>query len=212
MLKNTTTRDAVRVKICGITRLQDAEAAVRFGADAIGFIFAASPRRIAVKNAAVISRRLGPFVTRVGVFVNASARQILSVMDEASLDVVQLHGTEAPSVCKELLRYRLIKVFRVGPQFSPAELRRYPTQAHMLETAADVAGGSGKTWDWPRLARTRFTTPIIVTGGLNPSNVRQAIRTLRPYAVDVSSGVETAPGVKNHKLMEKFIRHAKNTR
>lgn len=201
-----------RVKICGITRLQDAEAAVAFGADAVGFIFAHSPRRISVKAARAISRRLGPFVARVGVFVNAPTREIVSIMEEAALDVVQLHGTEAPAACSELSKYRLIKVFRVGPQFSPAELKRYPTQAHMLETAAHVPGGSGKTWDWSRLARTRFRTPIIVTGGLDPANVQQAIRTLRPYAVDVSSGVETKPGVKDHKLMEKFIRHAKNIR
>lgn len=205
-------RSQTKVKVCGITRLEDARAAAGFGADALGFIFAKSPRRITPREARKISDALGPLVTRVGVFVNEPVRQILAIMREARLDIAQLHGAESPEDCAELLHAGVrgvIKVFHVGEDFSSKTLRRYAVQAHMLETASSVAGGSGKTWDWPRLARTRFNTPIIVTGGLNPSNVQTAVRALRPYAVDVSSGVEKKPGIKDHKLMEKFIRHAK---
>lgn len=205
-------KQPVRVKVCGITRLEDAQAAARFGADAVGFIFDKSPRRITPQDARRISAALDPFVTRVGVFVNESVDRVIATVREAMLDVVQLHGSESPEECAKLLRSGVrgvIKVFRVGEHFSPKELKRYAVHAHMLETDAKVAGGSGLVWDWSRLARTRFSTPIIVTGGLNPSNVQKAIRTLRPYAVDVSSGVEKKPGIKDHKLMEKWIRHAK---
>jgi phosphoribosylanthranilate isomerase len=206
-------KSPVRVKICGITRLADAEAAVTCGADALGFIFAKSPRRITPRDARKISRALGPLVTRVGVFVNEPVRQILAIVREAMLDVVQLHGTESPEDAAKLLSAGVrgvIKVHHVGEDFSPKRLARYEVHAHVLETASRLAGGSGKTWDWSRLARTRFSTPMIVTGGLNPSNVQNAVRILRPYAVDVSSGVEKQPGIKDPKLMEKFIRHAKS--
>lgn len=202
----------VRVKICGITRLEDAENAVRLGADALGFVFAKSPRRITPKEAGRIGRALGPLVTRVGVFVNEPLRQVLAIMREARLDIAQLHGSETPEDCARLLSAGtrgVIKVFHVGEGFSLKELRRYPVQAHMLETKTAVAGGSGTVWDWSRLARARFSAPLIVTGGLKPSNVRDAVRCLRPYAVDVSSGVEKRPGIKDIKLMETFIRHAK---
>lgn len=200
----------VRVKICGITRLEDAEAAVQLGADAVGFVFAKSPRQVSLRAAAQIASRLGPFVTRVGVFVNSPVQQVLSVMDSVGLDVAQLHGNESSADCAKLFNRRVIKVFRVGEHFSTKEMSRYQVAAHMLETDARVAGGSGQSWDWTRLSRARFSTPIIVTGGLNPSNVQKAIRILKPYAVDVSSGVEKRPGIKDHKLMEKFILNAKS--
>lgn len=209
MLKNTT---PVRVKICGITRLEDAREAVRLGADALGFVFAKSPRQITPREAGKISRALGPLVTRVGVFVNEPVRQILAIMREAKLDIAQLHGSESPEDCVKLLSAGtrgVIKVFHVGEGFAVKDLKRYTVQGHMLETKASVAGGSGISWNWSRLARTRFITPIIVTGGLKTTNVREAVRTLRPYAVDVSSGVEKKPGIKDIHLMEKFIRHAK---
>lgn len=202
-------KSQVRVKICGITRLEDAQAAVRFGADAIGFVFADSPRQISPKKAREISRKIGPFVTRVGVFVNEPVKRVLSVMDAAMLDVVQLHGLESPEMCGDLAPYRVIKVFRIGPHFSTKDMNCYAVEAFMFESDTRLAGGSGQTWDWKRLARTPFAAPIIVTGGLNPANVQRAIRTLKPYAVDVSSGVEKQPGVKDHHLMETFIRNAK---
>lgn len=206
-------KNQVKVKVCGITRPEDARAAAAFGADAIGLIFAKSPRRITPREARRISDAVGPFVTRVGVFVNEPVKQVIAIMREARLDVAQLHGAEPPEDCAKLLSAGIrgvIKVFHIGEDFTPKQLARYPVQAHLLETASRLAGGSGKTWDWSCLARTRFSTPIIVTGGLNPSNVRTAVLTLRPYAVDVSSGVEKKPGIKDHKLMERFIRHAKS--
>ncbi len=209
MLKN----NPVKVKVCGITRPADAIAAAAFGADALGLIFAKSPRRVTPREARRISDAVGPLVTRVGVFVNEPVKQVIAIMREAHLDVAQLHGAESPEDCAKLLAAGIrgvIKVFHIGEDFAPKQLGRYAVQAHLLETASRTAGGSGKTWDWSRLARTRFSIPIIVTGGLNPSNVRTAVLTLRPYAVDVSSGVEKKPGIKDHKLMEKFIRHAKS--
>ena len=208
-------REPVRVKVCGITRLEDARAAALFGVDALGFIFAKSPRQVTPATARKISQAVGPFVTRVGVFVNDPVDRVLAVMREVMLDVVQLHGSEPPEDCAKILAggaRGVIKVFRVGPNFSAKELSRYAVQAYMLETDAKVAGGSGLTWDWKRLAGVRFGAPVIVTGGLNPSNVRKAVRTLKPYAVDVSSGVEKRPGIKDPKLMEKFIQNAKSIR
>jgi phosphoribosylanthranilate isomerase len=207
MLKNTSNK--VFVKICGITNLEDAQAAVKFGADAVGFVFAKSPRQVTAKEVCKLSQAIGPFVSCVGVFVDQPIKEVLRAMETAQLDVVQLHGAETPADCKRCLPYRIIKVFRVGNRFSQAELDRYSVDAHMLETDARVAGGSGQIWNWESQAHTAFKKPMIVTGGLNPENVQRAIRILRPYAVDVSSGVEKRPGVKDHKLMEQFIHHAK---
>jgi len=199
----------VKVKICGITNAKDAEAAVRFGADALGFVFTKSPRKVNMPTVRKITREVGPYVTRVGVFADMPPTRIMDIMYECQLDSIQLHGAEHPSVCQELGAYKLVKVFHISEDFNPSQMDRYPVDAYMLETASEVPGGSGQVWDWKRLARRKFKRPLIVTGGLNVRNVQKAIQTLRPYAVDVSSGVEQKPGVKNHSLMKRFISNAK---
>ena len=199
----------VKVKICGITNLRDAEAAVAYGADALGFVFAPSPRRVDSQTVRAIAKKIGPYVTKVGVFVNASAEKILATAASCRLDAVQLHGDESPAQCQALKRYTLIKAFRVGRNFSPRITRRYPVDAYLLEADSSERGGTGKVWDWPKLRKIRFDKPVIVSGGLRPGNVRRAIRLLKPYAVDVSSGIERTAGRKNHRLMKAFIRYAK---
>ena len=199
----------VKVKICGITNAQDAEMAVRFGADALGFVFAPSPRRVNVKAVKKIVRNIGPYVARVGVFVNETSEKIVDIMFQCQLDAIQLHGYEHPRICTELNAYKLIKVFHVDEEFKTSETERYPVDAYMLETKTEGYGGSGKVWNWEGLAKKKFKRPLIVTGGLKPNNVRKVIEILKPYGVDVSSGVESRPGKKNHKLMEEFIRNAK---
>ena len=199
----------VKVKICGITNLKDAEAAVRYGADALGFIFAPSPRRVSVRTVRSISERIGPYVTKVGVFVNAPLKKMLRVTRTCRLDAVQLHGNESPAICVRLRPYKVIKAFSMDDRFSPADTNRYPAEAFIFETASAKRGGTGRTWNWKKIVRSRFRKPVIVTGGLNSRNVRHAIRLLKPYAVDVSSGVERAPGKKDHALMKRFIHNAK---
>ena len=199
----------VKIKVCGITSLRDAEAAARLGADAIGFIFAPSPRRITPEAAHKIARAMGPYVTLVGVFVDETPGRMLKIAARCRLNAIQLHGDETPQVCKSLAPYKVVKTLRMSAKFSAAQANRYEADAFLLETDAAVRGGSGKTWDWKVFPAGRLKRPIIVSGGLNPQNVRQAVRILKPYAVDVSSGVERRPGVKDHTLLERFIQHAK---
>ncbi len=200
----------VRVKICGITNSKDAAAAIGFGADAVGFVFAESPRRVGAAKAKEICAEIGPFVTKVGVFVNFPAERILAIARDCRLDAIQLHGDESPEFCKRLAPHRLIKTFRIGELFSSAEPNKYPVDAYLFETDSKLRGGSGRSWDWNKLSLKKYKKPCIVTGGLNPSNVKRAIEALKPYAVDVSSGIEERPGFKNHALMEKFIKNAKS--
>lgn len=199
----------VRVKICGITRAEDARIAVRLGADALGFVFADSPRKTPGADVRLISEGLGPFVTRVGVFVNPALETALDAAARCGLDALQLHGEESSDLCARLARYKIIKTFRMGREFSPDTVNRYPIDACLLETDDALRGGSGKTWDWKKFPVKKIKGPYIVSGGLTPDNVAEAVRILRPYAVDVSSGVEKRPGVKDPELMERFIHAAK---
>lgn len=199
-----------KVKICGITSLKDAQAALKSGADALGFIFAKSPRQIDPKAAREIVDTLGPFITYVGVFVNATADKILKTASTARLDALQLHGEESPETCKKLGPYKIIKTFRMGDLFSSLKPQDYKVDAFLFDTAVkNQYGGTGRTWEWEKFPYKRLTRPVIVSGGLTPLNVHHAIKMLKPYAVDVSSGVEAKPGVKDHKLVEKFIQNAK---
>ncbi len=201
----------VRVKICGITNLKDALAAAKAGADALGFIFAPSPRRITPAQARLICRELPPFITRVGVFVDAPIEEVRAVVEYCGLDALQLHGSESPDCCRALGR-RVIKAFRVGDAINRDEVAHFPADAILLDTyIAGQKGGTGCTFDWQLAAGLKLSRPLILAGGLTPENVRQAVATVQPYGVDVSSGVEKDghPGKKDPEKIRRFIAAAK---
>jgi len=196
-----------RVKICGITRLEDAEAAVGLGADAIGFIlWPKSPRVISLDEAARIANALPPFVTRVGVFVNPSLNEAREAVDRVGLDAVQLHGDETPAAFRAL-PVRCLKVATLESDDDIRAVAAWPADVMPLVDAADRErrGGTGRVANWTRAAQVSFVRPIVLSGGLTADNVSQAIAATRPWAVDVSSGVETSPGVKSVERMEKFF-------
>lgn len=198
----------VHAKICGITNREDALCAVNCGADALGFIFyEKSPRYVAPEKAAEIICDLPPFVTPVGVFVNAP--HIDATVKLAGLRAIQLHGDEPPEAC---LRHEVpvIRTLRVGSEFDALALRSYPVHTFLLDTArAGSYGGTGETFDWAKAREAKNYGRIILSGGLNPDNVREAIEQVAPYAVDTSSGVEAEPGKKDHKKVRNFLARAK---
>lgn len=195
------------MKICGITRLEDAEAAVGLGADAIGFIlWPKSPRGISLDDAARIANALPPFVTRVGVFVNPSLNEAREAVDRVGLDAVQLHGDESPAAFRAL-PVRCLKVATLESDDDVRVVAAWPADVMPLVDAADRErrGGTGRVANWTRAGQVSFVRPIVLSGGLTADNVAQAIAATRPWAVDVSSGVETAPGVKSVERMTKFF-------
>lgn len=200
----------VKVKICGITSLEDALAAVEAGADALGFVFyPPSPRHILPEQAAEIIRRLPPFVQTVGLFVNAELSIVNATADRCGLDVVQLHGDESPGYC-ESVRRRVIKAFRVRDISSLDSLPQYQVSGCLLDAWSPAApGGTGQSFNWEIAAAAAAQRPIILAGGLTPDNVAEAVRRVQPYAVDVSSGVECAPGRKDIDKVRTFITRAR---
>jgi phosphoribosylanthranilate isomerase len=201
----------VRVKICGITSIADALAAAEAGADAIGLMFFdGSPRKVDFAQAAEITKELPPFVARVGVFVDSSMDFITEAIARCGLNVAQLHGNEAPEFCR-LVPIDVMKAFRVaGPQSLPA-IKSYAVRAWLLDSfVAGQPGGTGATFNWELVAQVKpWGRPIVLAGGLTPENVAQAVKQTRPYAVDVSSGVESAPGKKDRQKIRDFIAAAK---
>ena len=197
----------VRVKVCGTTRLKDALLAVACGADAIGFIFyKKSPRYVTLKTAKEICSKLPPFVHRVGVFVNETAEAINLIADRCGLDTVQLHGDESPAFCKKI-KHRVIKAVRIKDSGSLGGLSQYTVDGYLLDTfKEDQWGGTGKVFDWTLAQRAKRYGPVIIAGGLNPRNVKEAIRQVQPYGVDVSSGVEQSPGKKDPKKLKAFLK------
>lgn len=201
----------VRVKVCGITNLKDAQAAVAGGANALGFIFyKKSPRYIAPKKARRIIAKLPLFVIPVGVFVSEDLETIRKVSRACGLCTIQLHGDESPAYCRKLIKYyQVIKAFRIADKF-PA-INKYPAHAYLFDTYHKKQyGGSGKAFNWNLLVNKKFARPVILSGGLNPKNVRQAILCVKPFAVDVSSGVEVRPGKKNPRLLKNFLKQVKS--
>ena len=200
--------DRVHVKICGITEYEDASRAIELGAGALGFIFAPSPRRISSQKARDIIRALPPFVKTVGVFVNAEAATIREHINYCGLDLVQLHGQESPEFCRELMPYA-IKAVRIKNDSNLQMCTAYQAsvRALLLDTyAKDKAGGTGKAFDWQLAIKIKEAgLPVILSGGLGPSNIVAAISTVRPYAVDVNSGVEERPGKKSYMLMKELM-------
>jgi phosphoribosylanthranilate isomerase len=196
-----------RIKMCGFTRADDARAAVEAGADAIGLVFwPGSPRAVNAVQARAIVEVLPPFVTVVGVFVNWSATDIDRVCREAGLGAVQLHGDESEAVALDVGR-PVIRSVPVGPGFEPERLRAWRPGIVPLLDAADPErrGGTGTRVDWTLAAAAARVRPIILAGGLSPENVADAIRGVRPAAVDVSSRIEDRPGVKNVSRMRAFV-------
>lgn len=199
----------VSVKICGITNWNDAKLAMDAGADALGFNFyAKSPRRIAVSHAKQIIRQMARHVTAVGVFVNGSAGEILRIAHAANLAMLQLHGEESPALVERLAReYPVIKAFRVGPRFRARELKKYPSAAGFLLDGYDAEhrGGTGKRFDWGVAREAKRYGPVILAGGLRAKNVAEAIRQVKPFGLDVCSGVEERPGRKDAKKMKRLM-------
>ena len=201
----------VKVKICGITNLEDALAAVKWGADALGFVFAPSPRQVTPQQVAKIVAELPPFVCKVGVFVDSELQEVEEIMRACGLDLAQLHGSESPDFCQELFP-RVIKSFRVKDESVLDLLPQYRVSAYLLDGySASLKGGTGQSFDWGIAKKARHYGPIILSGGLTSANVRQAIDRVRPYAVDVSSGVESKPGKKDHGKLRAFLEAAKRT-
>jgi phosphoribosylanthranilate isomerase len=197
------------IKICGITNAGDALAAVEAGADLLGFNFyLKSPRYVSPREARRIVEGLPESVARVGVFVNeAEPETIARAISEAGVGAAQLHGDETPEFCAELVGISVIKALRVGRGFSAEQASRYKTGALLLDAyAEDAWGGTGRTFDWSVARRTReVVAKLFLAGGLTPENVADAVKAVRPFAVDVCSGVETSPGRKSFRLMRSFV-------
>ncbi|HEX4881912.1 MAG TPA: phosphoribosylanthranilate isomerase [Porticoccaceae bacterium] len=194
-------------KICGINRIEDALAAVDAGADALGLVFhPPSPRAVTIAQAAAIVAAVGPFVTTVALFVDAEASRVQEVLTATGILLPQFHGDESPEYCAGFRR-PYIKAIRMAPNLDPdAAAARYPDAAACLFDAwhPRLAGGTGEVFDWARLP-SAAARPLILAGGLTPENVARAVREVRPYAVDVSSGVEVAPGHKDARLIREFV-------
>jgi len=198
----------VRVKVCGITNYQDASMAVQLGAHALGFIFAPSPRQVTPEKARDIIRAIPPLAQAVGVFVDEDPATIRRIMRFCGLDLVQLHGDESPDVCHELMPYA-IKAFRLKDESSLSAIKSYRgrVRAILLDRYMEgKKGGTGRTFDWDLAIRAKdFEIPAILSGGLNPDNISEAISLVKPYAVDVNSGIEQSPGKKSPVLMSKLM-------
>jgi phosphoribosylanthranilate isomerase len=202
---------AVRVKICGITRNEDLSAACTAGADALGFVFyAKSPRNLSIEQAASLIKALPPFVQSVGLFVDAEPGFVRAVLEAVPLDLLQFHGGETPEYCRQFGRPYL-KAARVRPGVDLVKYASDFSDARALLLDAFVPGlpgGTGERFDW-RLIPAGLNKPIILSGGLNPDNVAEAVQTVQPWAVDVSSGVESAPGIKDATKVAAFIERAR---
>lgn len=198
----------MKVKICGITNTEDALKAIELGVDGLGFIFAKSPRRIEPEKAAEIIRSFPPFVKSAGVFVNEEPSKIRQIVDLCGLDIIQFHGDEPPEVLAEFAP-RAIKAFRLKDESSLEPIKSYQgkVRAILLDTYSDNKfGGTGKSFDWGLAIKAKaLGIPLILSGGLSPDNIQEAIRAVKPYAVDINSGVEKGPGKKDHGLMTQLM-------
>ena len=205
----------VKVKICGITNLEDAQATIKAGCDALGFVFyRRSPRFVSRQKAKEIIRQLPKKVLRVGVFVNAPEKTIKKIAKTCALDILQFHGREPPEFCQRFKNYKIIKAFRVKGSLDLKEIARYKVFACLFDSfQRKKFGGTGKNFSWQLLkGLTALRQLIFLSGGLNQRNVRQAISIVHPQWVDVSSSVEIKPGLKNHHKVRRFIQTAKGGR
>ncbi len=200
----------VRIKICGITNLMDALAAIEYGADALGFVFQSkSPRSVTPETAKNIVSELPPFINTVGVFVDESRTKIEKIISDVGLNTVQLHGSEPPEYCS--LCKNVIKAIRVKDLTDLDPLNRYNVSAFLLDTySPDTIGGTGQIFNWDIAVEAKKFGRIILAGGLTPKNVENAIKWVEPYGIDVATGVESSKkGVKDHKKLKAFIENAR---
>ena len=207
-------RHRVRIKICGITRLADALCAAEAGVDGLGFIFAArSPRQVAPATARAIIDQLPPLVAAVGVFVDEEPGRVAAIVRECGINLIQLHGAESPAYCRELRAClaapcHLLKAVRVGARTTTAEVAPYSEAVHgfLLDTYHQgVVGGTGQTFDWTLIDRLALAKPFLLAGGLDADNIGEALAQVNPYGVDGNSGLEDAPGHKNHDRIRRFV-------
>lgn len=204
----------VKVKICGITNLEDARAAIAAGADALGFIFyKKSPRYISPKEVDKIIKQLPPSVIKVGVFVSAPEKRIKAIARLCRLDMLQFHGSQTPEFCARFKAYRIIKAIRVKDKLDIRGILRYRTFAWLFDTfCAQKAGGTGRTFDWKLLKDMgAIKKPVFLSGGLTEKNVKEALSIAHPDWVDISSSLEIRPGRKDHSKVRDFVRAAKES-
>ena len=197
----------VKVKICGITNVEDAKAAVDAGADAIGFMFfPQSSRAVSIETAAEISQEISPWIMRVGVFVNPEPEFVFAAIQQCGLNLLQFHGDETPEFCAQF-GIMSMKAFRVKDAESLPVMQTYQTQALLLDSyVAGKQGGTGEKFNWDlAIDAKKFGKPIFLAGGLTPANVADAVRKVEPFGVDVSSGVEISPGKKDHQKVRDFV-------
>lgn len=200
----------LRIKICGITNLEDAIAATDYGADALGFVFhPQSPRNVTPETVKEIISELPPYVTTVGVFVNEKKSAIEKIVSFSGLDIIQLHGSEPPAMCR--MSRKVIKAIRVKDLTSLEPLKKYKASAFLLDTySPDATGGTGRIFNWDIAIEAKKLGRIVLAGGLTPENVAEAIRWVMPFAVDVATGVEgSKKGRKDHKKLRQFIERAR---
>ena len=199
----------IHVKICGITRPEDARFAETLGASAVGFVFfRESQRYISPEKAGDISAQLGPFISRVGVFVNEDVDNLNKIVSTAHLTAVQLHGSEDIGYIEQLKGVSVIKAFRVGPDFNASDLGKYQNvNAFLLDTYDKKHyGGTGKSFDWVKAVQCKVYGRVIIAGGLNETNVNEALKCVQPWGIDISSGIEVQPGIKDREKMKELFR------
>lgn len=207
-------RSRTRIKVCGITNAQDALFAAEAGVDALGFIFhRQSPRYINPEEARLIIDQLPPFIDVVGVFVDKKRVEVEEIIQYCRLNYVQLHGQETPKYIERLFRFgspcEIIKAFRVSGMTDAEEFKPYVpyVRSFLLDTYEEnLVGGTGRSFDWSIIDRLNLVRPYVLAGGLKPQNITAALQTLRPCCVDVNSGVEESPGIKDHRLISEFVK------
>jgi phosphoribosylanthranilate isomerase len=207
---------SLQIKVCGVTNIKDARACAELGADMIGFNFyRRSPRYVAPTTVRRIIKAISPGICAVGVFVDASAEEIRNIANTARIQCVQLHGTASPDRCSDLAReFRVIRAFSTDPHFRPKEVSSFVDCDVLVDAHhPDLRGGTGLTCDWLAARTTRaFARFLVLSGGLTKQNVGRAIATVAPHAVDVCSGVESAPGAKDQGALEDFFTAVRTAR
>jgi phosphoribosylanthranilate isomerase len=201
-----------KIKICGITNKPDAVAASELGVDMLGFVFYnKSKRYITPALAEDVINEIPPFIARVGVFVDETKENVVKAAEDAGLDMLQFHGNETPGYCASFMPdYKVIKAFRLRSKDDLKKVNSYDTDYYLFDTYdSDCAGGTGKRFDWSLLKDFELLKPVILSGGLNPDNVKRAIEEVAPFAVDASSGIESAPGKKDIRPLKNFIENVR---